>query len=168
MKILKQWWNQIIKRPVHVPVWAFIGTLLFSAIGFADALYLTIVHYKNELPPCTLQGCEKVLTSQYAEILGVPVALIGAIYYGAILVMAVLYMEEKYFMKKADDPSWYMTLALSASHIGFFATIWFVSIQYFVIDAWCQYCLISALCCVALWIIGRVYFLKNNKNTELV
>lgn len=165
MKILSQWWNQSINRVAEVPVWAFLGTFLFSALGFADALFLTIVHYKNELPPCTIEGCEKVLTSSYAEIFGVPVALLGALYYGSILIMSVLYMEEKYFMKKGNNSSWYMLLAFNMSHVGFIATIWFVSLQYFVIHAWCQYCLVSALCCAFLWIIGRLYFSRQPKSS---
>jgi uncharacterized membrane protein len=47
----------------------------------AIAAYLTYVHYSHTAPVCTTGGCEKVQKSKYAELAGVPVALLGLITY---------------------------------------------------------------------------------------
>ena len=45
----------------------------------------TYVHYAHTSPICTTGGCEKVQHSSYAELAGVPVALLGLIAYVALL-----------------------------------------------------------------------------------
>ena len=56
-----------------------------AAIGAAVAAYLTVVHYSHTSPICTTGGCEKVQRSSYAELAGVPVAVLGLIAYVALI-----------------------------------------------------------------------------------
>jgi len=59
---------------------AAVTMLVLSAIGFLDATYLTVEHYRGEIPPCAIiGGCEAVLTSPQAKIADVPVALLGSL-----------------------------------------------------------------------------------------
>ena len=47
---------------------------VLALIGVAIAGYLTIVHFRESLLVCSgISDCETVQTSQYAEILGIPV-----------------------------------------------------------------------------------------------
>ena len=55
-----------------------------SLVGGTVAAYLTYVHYAHISPICTTGGCEKVQASSYAELAGVPVALLGLVAYAAI------------------------------------------------------------------------------------
>ncbi|HVU76384.1 MAG TPA: vitamin K epoxide reductase family protein [Gaiellaceae bacterium] len=57
----------------------------FCVVGIGIAAYLTYVHYAHVAPVCTSGGCEKVQTSKYAELAGVPVALLGLIAYVVLL-----------------------------------------------------------------------------------
>ncbi|HUZ82423.1 MAG TPA: vitamin K epoxide reductase family protein [Gaiellaceae bacterium] len=59
-----------------------------SLVGGAIATYLTYVHYAHTAPICTTGGCETVQKSKYAELAGVPVALLGLIAYVALLATA--------------------------------------------------------------------------------
>ena len=64
--------NKVAKLPLLAAVVALCG--------LADAIYLTIHHYTGTKVPCSIiEGCEQVLSSQYAEIYGVPLAIFGAI-----------------------------------------------------------------------------------------
>jgi uncharacterized membrane protein len=56
-----------------------------AAVGGAVATYLTIVHYAHVSPICTTGGCAKVQHSSYAELAGVPVALLGVFAYLALI-----------------------------------------------------------------------------------
>lgn len=149
MKHLKK----LLKRRVNnTPKWVPIVLGLIALVGFSDATYLTIQHFANEIPPCVVGDCEIVLTSSYSQIIGIPVALLGAIYYLLMLVLVFVYMESKreIFLRTA--------LILTAG--GLLAAFWFVSLQVFVIGAYCQYCLVSAGTSVALFVLSG-YTLKQ-------
>lgn len=94
----------------------------FAIIGFADAVFLTAQHYLGKIPPCSVvSGCESVLTSQYATILGVPIALLGAFFYLAILIRPMRWLAV----------------------LGFLASLILLYIQIFTIGALCVYCMVS-------------------------
>jgi uncharacterized membrane protein len=127
--------------------------LLVALIGFADATYLAFEHYQGVVPPCTItEGCEDVLTSSYAIVAGIPVSLLGAIYYFLILVGAFAYLESK--NEKLFRYSLYLTF------FGVLCSLWFVYLQVFVIHSYCTYCLLSALTTTILFIIAILIF-KN-------
>lgn len=54
-------------------------------IGLGIAAYLTYVHYAHTSPICSTGGCETVQKSKYAELAGVPVALLGLVAYAVLL-----------------------------------------------------------------------------------
>ena len=57
-----------------------------AVAGLGIATYLTIVHYAGGTPVCAVaHGCATVQKSSYAQLAGVPVALLGALGYLAIL-----------------------------------------------------------------------------------
>ncbi len=56
-----------------------------ALVGGAIAAYLTYVHYSHTAPICVNGGCETVQKSKYAELSGVPVALLGLFAYVAII-----------------------------------------------------------------------------------
>ena len=61
-----------------------------AGVGGAIAAYLTYVHYAHVSPICTTGGCEKVQTSKYADLAGIPVAVLGLAAYATVVVSAVL------------------------------------------------------------------------------
>jgi uncharacterized membrane protein len=67
-----------------------ITLVMLATAGLGIAGYLTYVHYAGIDPVCTAGGsCEKVQTSVYSELAGVPVALIGLLGYISILGLLV-------------------------------------------------------------------------------
>lgn len=139
---------------------AIFFILIVAGIGFLDSAYLTIEHYMNVIPPCTLSGCEIVLTSSYAEIMGISVALLGALYYITILVLAIAYLDTK----KEIFISWIYVLAV----FGFIATIYFFILQAFVIKSFCQYCLVSTATSTIILLTTIIKFktIKNQSQNE--
>jgi uncharacterized membrane protein len=65
-----------------------IAIAAVSLVGVAIAGYLTYVHYADVAPICTTGGCEKVQKSKYAELAGIPVALLGLLAYLSIIATA--------------------------------------------------------------------------------
>ena len=61
-----------------------------AVIGGGIAAYLTYVHYAHTALICVNGGCETVQKSKYAELAGIPVALLGLIGYIAIIASAAI------------------------------------------------------------------------------
>lgn len=148
MKTLKTLLNNLLGSPTKKSI--AIG--IFSFMGLLDASYLATKHYTGTIPPCAIiKGCEAVTTSQYATIGGVSVALFGAIYYLVILITSVVLIDtNNNFLKK------FLSLF---SIIGLVASFWFISLQVFVINALCLYCMASATSSFAIFTIA--FFLKR-------
>jgi uncharacterized membrane protein len=113
--------------------------------GFVDAVYLTIKHYTGEAVPCSVvEGCEQVLTSSYAEIFGIPLAMFGAAAYFVAFSLAILAAFGNRLMWKFFGAQIFLMVLFTA---------WLVYLQAFVIGAFCQFCLISAAVTLTLFII---------------
>jgi uncharacterized membrane protein len=127
-----------------IPKWIIYTYVTIAALGLIDATYLTINHYRDTVPPCFIGSCEQVLTSSYAAILGIPVAVFGVAYYLFILVCLVVYIESNHTSHEVRKNK-IMTAILATTVIGFLMSLYFFDIQALVIHDFCQYCLGSAL-----------------------
>ena len=117
-----------------------------AAAGTAVAGYLTYVHYRPAALICTGGGgCEAVQESSYAEIAGIPVALLGLLAYIAVLGLVAWDTELARTLAA--------TIALSA--VGFAAYL--VVVQAFVVEEWCVWCLVNDLVVVPLLAVLTVW-----------
>lgn len=131
--------------PVRLSNKLIVPFVLLAAIGFADSAYLTAQHVRGVVPPCTLlHGCEKVLTSPYAQVAGVPVAVLGLVYYGVLLVLLTAFLDTRN-RRMLHLACWLTTL-------GFLVSAYLVAVQVFFIRALCPYCLVSALTSAGLFV----------------
>ncbi len=129
-------------------------------VGFLDASFLAINHLRGVLPPCSIiKGCETVTTSVYSEVLGIPVALLGAIYYLAIICLAIYCLQ--------TDNAKLIRVLRRATVIGLVSSVYFVVLQLFVIKAICIYCMISAGTSTALFVISLIYLKQHNHQQAL-
>jgi uncharacterized membrane protein len=111
----------------------------------ADSIYLTVEHYKNEIPPCSIvQGCERVLTSAWSEIGGVPLAAFGALAYFIAFSLALLAA----FGNRGLWKFFGIQVVLMSAFTAFL-----IYQQAVVIEAFCQFCLLSAATTFALLIL---------------
>lgn len=137
-------------------MWKRITLLLLSILGLLDALYLTYEHYMGVIPPCGepsfFSDCGKVLTSVYATPLGVPLALIGVIFY----TVEVILMSQ-------TRSSWARKGAIITTTGGFAFSLMFVYIQIFVIGGICRYCMVSAFISTILFFTTITWFSQERK-----
>jgi uncharacterized membrane protein len=112
-----------------------IATGVLALIGVGIAGYLTWVHYAGLEPVCVGGGggCERVQSSPWSELAGVPVSLLGLIGYLAILVSLVL----------PEDLGRSAAALLALVGAGFSA--WLTYVEIVKIDAICQWCVASAV-----------------------
>ena len=119
-----------------------------SLAGLALATYLSVEHVIGGEAACVvLEGCGDVTTSEYAVLLGVPVAFIGVAGYGALLLGTLAYLG-------LDSPPSSLAHALLGMAVtGESLTAYFVYTQAFRIQAYCIYCLASAAIMTSVFVI---------------
>jgi uncharacterized membrane protein len=133
--------------------------ILYSAVlgffGFLDSLYLTVFHYKNVVPPCTIHGCEVVLNSIYSTIGPIPIALLGVIFYLAVILLCLLVLLEgkKEFLK-------FFHFAVL---VGFLFSVVLFLIQALIIKSFCQYCMLSEVIATGLLILSLLKVQEDKK-----
>ena len=126
---------------------------LVSLVGLADAIYLTVEHLSGRSVRCTItSGCSEVLSSEYATVRGIPLAMIGAAAYFTVFSLAVL---AAYSYKWADK---LLTMIVG---LMFLSTLWLLYLQAFVIKHFCQFCLLSALVTFVLTVLIIISLRKN-------
>jgi uncharacterized membrane protein len=115
--------------------------------GFVISAYLTIVHFRGYVSPCyVVQGCETVQTSEYSVIVGVPVALAGAVYFGLLFYLTVGLLR--------SSALWLVRAFKVLSFLGALAIIPLFLLQAIVLDAFCSYCLATEALMLAIWILS--------------
>lgn len=131
---------------------------LVAIAGLTDAVYLIIHHYTAEAVPCG-EGfdCGAVLTSSYAEIAGIPLAAFGAAAYFAAFSLALL--------AAFGDRRMWTVFGVQATLMAIFSG-WLIYVQYSIIHAWCQYCLLSAATSFTLFMLYAASLLVGKRSAH--
>ena len=120
------------KRSTYI----YAAIVLVALVGLADATYLTIEHITGQSVRCTIvAGCSEVLSSKYATVGNMPLALIGASAYFAVFSFATLAAFGYRFAR---------ILLSVLVPLMLLVSLWLIYLQAFVIRSFCQYCLLSA------------------------
>jgi uncharacterized membrane protein len=121
-----------------------------ALVGVGIATYLVYVHYAGIQPFCVAGGggCEKVQTSDFAKLAGIPVAVLGLAGYLAIL--GSLFVR--------GDIGRLAGAAIALSGFGF--SMYLTYREIFTIKAICQWCVGSAVLMTLLAILTTVRLLK--------
>lgn len=132
-----------------------VALAVLAVAGIGIATYLTVVHYQGDDPVCLAggHGCATVQKSDYAEMAGIPVPVIGLFGYLTLILAAAL----------RGDPG--RLLGLFAGGIGFGFSIYLTYLELFVIDAICQWCVGSAIVMTLAFIVALIRALRFTGTT---
>lgn len=133
-------------------------SIVLAGLGLLDSVYLTWVKVANRYALCGPIGdCESVNSSQYSEIYGIPIALLGA---GAYLVIALLLLLE------ARGGFWLEygpSLVFGLSLAGVLYSAYLTYIEVAVLKAICPYCVVSAIILVLLMVLSLQRVLRDQE-----
>jgi uncharacterized membrane protein len=120
------------------------AAFVLALVGLAIATYIAIEEAGGGAAKCVAGGggCEKVADSEYSELLGVNVAVIGIFGYAVLLLAAVI----------PGDPGRFAGLV--ASMFGFGFSLYLTYLELFEIDAICQWCVASAVIMTLLFAVN--------------
>ena len=117
--------------------------------GFVISLYLAFVHYRGYVSPCyVVRGCEEVQTSEYSVILGVPLALLGTMFFALMFYLGIgLLTSSRVLVVQV-----YKVVAFA----GALAIIPLFLLQAIVLDAFCTYCVATEAIMLLIWVLSFV------------
>jgi len=128
------------KRTYFKPI-----VLILSGLGVLLSIYLTYNYFSGSHAAFCGAGseCDTVRQSEFSAFLGIPVALAGVLGYALIFISSIIPMTRR--------NKWLTLYILSFG--GFVFSAYLTYLEFFVIDALCMYCVVSALLMTGLFII---------------
>lgn len=118
-----------------------MGITLFALIGVLISLYMTLhkLGLMGELL-CGTGSCEIVQTSKWAVFMGVPVPYWGLAGYAVLTTLGLAGLQPRF----VDSRALRIALIVTAT-IAFGFTVYLSALEAFVINAWCRWCIGSAV-----------------------
>lgn len=114
---------------------------LLALVGFLISGYMLAYALGWTGPViCGVGDCEAVQSSEYARIGPIPVALFGVLGYLALLVVSLAGIQPASVRSRAVP-----RLLITGSLLGLGFSIYLTYLEAFVIHAWCQWCVASAI-----------------------
>src|SRR3989338_3120849 len=122
--------------------------LIFAAFGgFLLAFYIRHKKQARETVICPLDSdCAAVLSSDYSTFFGLPIDILGLLYYGIVAVGYALFLA---FPALASPLAVFGVLTLTIT--AFLFSLYLTFIQAFALKQWCAWCLMSAGICAIIF-----------------
>ena len=127
----------MLTRRAPTPRAVVWSSLVLSLLGLAVSAYLTFEHFTaSKTLACSDTGainCLKVTTSSYSKVAGVPVALLGLLFFAG---MTALCLPAAW---RATNPA-VRRVRLAAASVGMASVLYLVWVELFRVDAICLWC----------------------------
>jgi uncharacterized membrane protein len=125
--------------------------VVLSLLGAGIAGYLAYSRYSGGSPYCLAGsgGCETVQRSEYAKLVGIPVAVLGLVAYAALLVTALAPGRQA------------AAVGAGIALAGVMFSAWLLYAQLALIDAVCQWCIANDVV-IALAAVAAVLRLRQS------
>lgn len=139
--------------PSKIPNWLLSIILLVALLGFSDSSYLYAKRVAGGPIPCFITtGCDTVSTSSYSILWGIPLPLWGIAFYLTVGILTLLYWDTK--------KEFFLKLFALATAMGFIVSAYYMYVQKFVLNAFCIYCIMSAVTSTTLFVLGIIVYRK--------
>lgn len=144
--------------------WVQMLMVLLALAGLGVSLYLM---WGYTAPGATLacgssQGCETVKNSVYANLMGIPLPVLGLISYVGLLLLLLVQNQPSVTAK-----GWSAHIALAIfgfSLAGVLYSAYLTYIELFVIYAICRWCVASAIIMVAIFVLSIINLRSQNQS----
>ena len=132
-------------------------TVALTIIGLLVSIYMTVYKVTSNDNMCVgSKDCSVVNASRYSEVNGIPVAVVGAIGYTALL--GILFLERKPGFFKENGSMLFFGISL----IGFFFTIWLIYVEIALLKAYCPFCITSQISMTLIFILSVVRVVRQS------
>jgi uncharacterized membrane protein len=122
-----------------------LAIALLAFIGMLDTFYISAKRGGPPVPCHVTKGCNDVLTSKYSQIGRIPLSWIGLAFYLAVFSCAVFQLS---------GTAELIHLIYWPAMLGLLISLSLTSLQAFVIHAYCEFCLLSALLVSSIFVLS--------------
>jgi uncharacterized membrane protein len=130
--------------------------IILTIIGLLVSIYMTIYKITSNDSMCIGSGdCKTVNASRYAEVYGIPVAVLGVAGYSAIL--AVLLLGQRPGFLQQNETLLFFGLSLT----GFLFTLYLIFVEVALIKAYCPFCITSQTAMTLIFIISVIQLVRQ-------
>jgi len=130
--------------------------IVLTIIGLLVSIYMTIYKITSNDSMCIGSGdCKTVNASRYAEVYGIPVAVLGIAGYSAIL--AVLLLGQRPGFLQQNGTLLFFGLSLT----GFLFTLYLIFVEVALIKAYCPFCITSQTAMTLIFIISVIQLVRQ-------
>lgn len=116
--------------------------MMLASIGVFLSMYLWYIHLSADDVLCFTGGCNAVLTGEFSQIAGVPVAAMGVAFYAFILVLA--FQRSKIEHKLLDQ------MLYGWVGVGLLFTLYLRYLEFAKIGEICEWCWVSVVIVIGL------------------
>jgi len=134
-----------------------IAVIILGILGVIDSAYLTHAAVTGNALACGiagLDGCNVVAQSGYSRLLGIPLAEYGLVFYGAVLLLAIIAFTRPNKLVRGA--------LLLFGAVGALFSLYFIGLQVFAIKALCVYCLGSFALAVLIFALTYVLWRRTS------
>ncbi len=152
---------------------------LFVILGFVGllvSLYLLSSKIFNLDPVCGITSCGIVNSSEYSYLLNIPISAWGVLFYLAVIAggieigliqtkrNSILFRLKHLLHLDIPEEQYYLVmkkLVFALTVTGVIFSSYLTYIEAFVIQAWCQWCLVSAWITICLLVLSLSFWKKE-------
>jgi uncharacterized membrane protein len=136
--------------------------LMLAVAGLGISSYLSYTHWAHATIACGGVGnCNLVNNSEYAELAGVPVALLGALCYMALIASALAWL----WWRPAGF-AWPVMVFWGLSVGGTLYSAYLTYVELFVLEAICVYCVASAAIIATSFLISTGWIIREAQESD--
>lgn len=125
---------------------AAVAAFCFAVLGLVASTYLTVEHFSSSTtlacPETGTINCAKVTTSAWSQLAGIPVAVLGLIYF---VVMTALTAPPAMRRRALDR------VRVAAAAVGVAMVLYLIWAELFRVDAICLWCTAVHICAIGLF-----------------
>jgi len=131
-----------------------------AVLGVLDTTYLTYLKLSGNPATCPItQSCDRVLTSPYAEVVGIPLPFLGLLAYISMAIFALVPLainsdSQRELRSQLEEWSWLLLFAGGTAMAIFSGYLMYL--LFFKIGGLCIYCLASAFFSATLFLLAIV------------
>jgi len=130
--------------------------IILTIIGLLVSIYMTIYKITSNDNMCIGSGdCKTVNASRYAEVYGIPVAVLGVAGYSAILAVLLLGNRPGFLQQNGT------LLLFGLSLTGFLFTLYLIFVEVALIKAYCPFCITSQTAMTLIFIISVIQLVRQ-------
>lgn len=133
--------------------------LVLAVAGLGVSSYLTYTHWADSSIACGgLGSCDAVNNSEYAEIAGIYVGFLGALFYLALFATALAWL-----WWRPSGLAWPVLAFWGLSVGGILYSVYLTYVELFVLEAICVYCVASAAIILATFLISTGWVVREGR-----